>query len=189
MKLQIGGSPCTHCITVEWRPMPGHEKNYEISSKGDARRKGSRNLLAKKVERNGYVRVRVSDNGIAKDELVHRLVAIAFIENPNGYKTVNHIDENKQNNRVCNLEWCDMSYQNSYGNGAKSRNTAKMRAIDQFSKDGTFLRRWDSIKSAAESLGLNPSTIVCVCKQKRRYKTTGGFSFRYADDKNGGDEK
>lgn len=80
MKLQIGGSPCTHCITVEWRPMPGHEKNYEISSKGDARRRGSRNLLAKKVERNGYVRVRVSDNGIAKDELVHRLVAIAFIE-------------------------------------------------------------------------------------------------------------
>ncbi len=55
-------------------------------------------------------------------------------------------------------------------------------------KDGCFVRRWPSIKDASESLGLKPSTVVCVCKGKRRYKSTGGWVFRYHERK-GGDVK
>ncbi len=163
-----------------WKPVLGYESFYEVSTSGEVRRVGKKDSLKQKVERNGYVRVNLSKNGIAKMELVHRLVAMAFIPNPNGFITVNHIDENKQNNHIENLEWASMSYQNKYGKGAINRNKFKEKPINQFNKNGEFIKRWDSIMEAAKTLRLNPSSIVCVCKKKRRYKSTGGWKFEYA---------
>lgn len=111
--------------------------------------------------------------------MAHRIVAIAFIENPHGHRTVNHINEDKSDNRVENLEWCDMSYQNKYGIGAINRNKFKEKPVLQYTKDGQFLKRFDSVKKAAIQLGLTESSIHCVCKGIRRYKSTGGYVFKY----------
>ena len=175
IKLLIGGSPCP------WKSVKGYEGFYEVSADGEVRRCG-KNRLKPKVEKNGYVRYHLSKNGKAKSVLAHRLVAEAFIPNPNGYSTVNHKDENKKNNSVDNLEWCDMSYQNSYGIGAKNRNRAKEKAVLQFGKNGILIKRFNSVKDAAKALNLWESNIHCVCCGKRRYKSTGGFVFKYESE-------
>lgn len=162
-----------------WKQIQEYKGKYEISDEGEVRRISTGKILKQKVEKNGYVRVHLSVDGVAKSELIHRLVAKTFIPNPHKYKTVNHKDENKKNNRVCNLEWCDMSYQNRYGIGAKNRNKAKERPVLQYDKSGNFIARFDSIKKAATELGLNSTSIHCVCNGKRRYKSTGGYIFRY----------
>ena len=177
MKLLIGGSPCTH-----WRPVPGYTGLYEVSEDGRVRNARTKRVLSRKTERNGYVRVHLSKDGCSKSVLLHRVVAAAFVPNPDGLPTVNHIDEDKANNAASNLEWSGMSYQNSYGRGAVNRNKAKERPVWQLSMNGEPIRLWSSIKEAAIALGVNPSTVVCVCKGKRRYKSTGGYKFRYSEE-------
>ena len=66
--------------------------------------------------------------------------------------------------------------------GARARNKAKERPVWQLSMDGEPIHLWSSIKEAAIALGVNPSTVVCVCKGKRRYKSTGGYKFRYSEE-------
>ena len=177
LKLLIGGSPCTH-----WRPVPGYTGLYEVSEDGRVRNARTKRVLSRKTERNGYVRVHLSKDGCSKSVLLHRVVAAAFVPNPDGLPTVNHIDEDKANNAASNLEWSGMSYQNSYGRGAVNRNKAKERPVWQLSMDGDPVRLWGSIKEASAFLGVNPSTVVCVCKGKRRYKSTGGYKFKYAEE-------
>ena len=166
----------------DWTPIEGYGDKYEVSKFGEVRNKNTGRILKQKIERNGYVRVHLSDGKTAKSVLVHRIVATAFIPNPDNLPTVNHIDEDKTNNAVDNLEWCDMSYQNSYGNGAVSRNKAKERSVWQLSMDGEPIKRWESIKEAASALNARPSSIMCVCKGIRRYKSTAGFKFKYAEE-------
>lgn len=168
--------------TEIWMPIQGFEGVYEISNYGNCRRAGKRNI-APKIERNGYIRYHLSKDNNPTTILAHRAVAIAFIPNPNNYKTVNHKDENKSNNRVENLEWCDMHYQNTYGIGAVNRHKAKERAVLQFTKQGEFIKRFDSVSKAAQELNLNATSIHCVCKGIRRYKSTGGFVFQYEENK------
>lgn len=177
MKLLIGGSPCTH-----WSPVPGYDGLYEIADNGAVRNSRTGRVLRPKIERNGYVRVHLSKDGRSKSLLLHRIVATVFVPNPCGFSTVNHIDENKANNAATNLEWANMSYQNTYGRAAVARNKAKERPVWQLSMSGEPIRRWDSIKEAAKFLGVNPSTVVCVCKGKRRYKSTGGYKFKYSEE-------
>ena len=107
-----------------WRPVVGYEGLYEVSSYGRVRsldrydrrnqfRKGK--LLKNKDNGNGYLICSLSKNGIIKNKYIHRLVVEAFIERPDGLYEVNHKDENKKNNSVDNLEWCDRKYNNTYG--------------------------------------------------------------------------
>ena len=177
IRILMGGSPCTH-----WTPVVEYENTYEVSVFGEVRRIKTGKILKPKIEKNGYVRIRLSQNGIAKSKLLHRIVAKAFIPNPLNHNTVNHKDEKKQNNKMDNLEWVSMSYQNSYGVGAICRNKFKEKPVNQYDLNGNFIKRWNSIKEVAESKGLNPSSIVCVCKGKRRYKSTGGYMFKYEEN-------
>ena len=106
-------------VDEEWKPIEGYEGIYEISNYGRVKSLIGWNghqyikrerVLAPYTERNNknYMRSRVKliKNGEKKDAKVHRLVAKAFIPNPNNYKAVNHIDGNPLNNKVDNLEWC-----------------------------------------------------------------------------------
>lgn len=115
-----------------------------------------------------------------KNYLVHRLVASAFLPNPNNYPIINHKDENPQNARVENLEWCDSKYNNNYG--THNEKVAKSCSIPilQFSLDGKFIRKWNSTKDAGRELDIDRGSITKCCKGKR--KTAGGYKWGYADD-------
>ena len=98
----------------EWKNVIGYEGLYEVSDKGNVRNV-RRNTLLKLQKNQGYIRVALSKNGIKTWLRVHRLVAQAFLPNPDNLPQVNHKDEDKTNNSVDNLEWCDQAYNNLYG--------------------------------------------------------------------------
>ena len=123
-----------------WKPVVGYEGLYEVSSYGRVRsldRYDSRNrflkgrILRLNDDGKGYLRVQLSSNGKAKMYSVHRLVAIAFLPNPDNLPEVNHRDEDKINNSVENLEWCDGKYNVNYG-------TRNDRIRDTRLKNGTY---------------------------------------------------
>lgn len=111
-----------------WKPVVGYEEYYEVSNTGRVRtiprivytNNGGyinigRAIKTPMLHYKGYLQVRLKVNNRPKTFFVHRLVAESFIPNPNGYKYVNHIDEDKTNNSVENLEWCSALYNNLYG--------------------------------------------------------------------------
>ena len=112
----------------EWRPIEGYEGLYEVSSygrvrsldryvksKGESYRLHKGRVLSPIKDTGDYLKVDLCCNGKCKTINVHKLVAEAFLPNPDNLPEVNHIDEDKINNRVDNLEWCDRSYNISYG--------------------------------------------------------------------------
>lgn len=114
-----------------WKEIEGYEGEYEVSNLGNVRslnyrRSGKLKLLKQYTDKKGYEYVRLSKNGKGKIYKVHRLVAMAFIPNPDNLPIVNHIDECKNNNMVSNLEWCTVAYNNTYGT-ARKRASEKMR--------------------------------------------------------------
>lgn len=134
--------------------------------------------LSQHLDKDGYWRVMIV-TGLkkAKNIPVHKLVAETFIPNPNNLPCINHKNENKQDNRVENLEWCSVSYNNSYGKRLQSmRNTE----IKKYGKKIVAIKDKDiyyfnSISQASEKLNLNRSNISnCLAK---RLKRTGGYEF------------
>lgn len=98
----------------EWADIPGWEGRYQVSSHGRIK-SIKRNIMLKQVaNEKGYMRVCLWDGQRRSNETVHRMVAMAFVGNPNNYPQVNHIDENKQNNHADNFEWCTNQYNVEY---------------------------------------------------------------------------
>ena len=98
----------------EWKNIIGYEGLYEVSNIGNVRNV-RRNTLLKLSKNQGYIQVHLYKNGIRTGLKVHRLVAEAFIPNADNLPQVNHKDEDKTNNSVDNLEWCDHKYNVNYG--------------------------------------------------------------------------
>lgn len=163
------------------KPIPGWEGIYEVSEDGRVF-----SLITGKEKKtfmssNGYKRVTLWHNGKQKKYSVHRLVAMAFLDNPNDYPQVNHIDGNKLNNRLENLEWCsqEMNIRHAYAHGMIHPCTTK---VIQFTLDMKPIRVWNSIKEACDEYGLNHANIVTVCGGKTNRKQAGGYIWRYAND-------
>lgn len=169
-----------------WKDVKGYEGFYQVSDKGrvrsiaakPARGKYKGDTLSLFTDRNGYVCVNLS----RKTYKVHRLVAIAFLDNPNNHPCVNHKDENKENNNAENLEWCSYKYNNNYGTRNKriSQKTNRKRKILQYDLEGKIIKEWDSISSAADHYGVKRWTI-CGCCAKRQH-TSCGYVWRYANE-------
>ena len=118
-----------------WKDIKGYEGRYQISNLGNVKslsytketyQRGYKQVMMYKEKllkpnNETYKMVALSKNGTTTHKLVHRLVAEAFIPNPNSYSYVNHKDENKHNNCADNLEWCTAKYNTNYGNGYKTR--------------------------------------------------------------------
>lgn len=99
----------------EWKDVVGFEGIYQVSSTGIVRRTDNNYIKKPSESRNGYMFVDLNHKEKRKHGYIHRLVAEAFIPNPNNLPAVNHKDENKTNNNVDNLEWCTYKYNNNYG--------------------------------------------------------------------------
>ena len=117
-------------MNVIWKDIKGYEGIYQISNFGEVMRLmsyDSRNhlrnskILKQRKNKDGYMVVGLHKNGKETKYLIHRLVAQTYIDNPNELPEVNHIDENKHNNFVSNLEWCNRKYNVNYGNAQKNR--------------------------------------------------------------------
>lgn len=162
----------------EWREVPGYEGLYEVSDWGRIRRNGK--ILKTRNNGHGYLHVDLCKNGLVKTINIHRLVALAFLQNPNNYPQINHIDEDKTNNAVENLEWCDAKYNSNYGTRNKRVSEKMSRPVLQFDLLGNFIREWPSGLKAEEELGINHQSISSCCLGKK-YKSAGGFVWRFKE--------
>ena len=132
-------------------------------------------ILKSIKKRDGYLQINLSKEGKQKTCLIHRLVASTFLDNPNNFFEVNHIDEDKTNNRVDNLEWCSREYNCNYG----TRNKRISKPILQFSLDGKLIRKWDSAREVEKELNIAHSQITACCKKRKNYKSAGGYIWKY----------
>lgn len=152
------------------RDIPGFEGRYAITSCGRVWSHLQHKFRKLSPDKDGYLRVNLYDeNGKMHRFGVHRLVAITYIDNPEDKPTVNHKDENKQNNCINNLEWMTMAEQNHYGSKPERSAKNRQRAVYCVELDRTF----ESVKEAAEELGIHRSGIsqvICgVTKTHRGY--------------------
>ena len=99
-----------------YKDIQGYEGKYQISNLGNVYSLITNKILKQRLTLDGYYQVDLYKNGVKKHLYIHRLVAQSFLDNPKNYKIVNHKDENSMNNIVSNLEWCNSTYNNNYGN-------------------------------------------------------------------------
>ena len=174
-----------------WKDIKGYEGLYQISNLGNIKSTHSRFGMRKQPKNariginKGYKRYGLSKDGKEIKFYVHRLVAEAFIPNPNGYPCINHKDENKFNNNVENLEWCTYSYNNNYGTrnkvvGEKLKNGKCCKKIIQYDLNNNFIKKWNSIAMAHRELKIESSCICLCCKNKQR--TAGGYKWKYKEE-------
>lgn len=173
-----------------WRDIPGWEGFYQVSNKGNVvslnyNRTGQRRLRIPRIGKGGYLYVVLHKNGVSKTMKIHRLVAITFIPNPNNLPQINHKDENKLNNNVENLEWCDSSYNNKYGSrprkvlDAHKRNGSSKseRPVVKIDRSGTIVDEFISISDAARRSGVRRESLRdCVLG---RQHTCVGYFWKY----------
>lgn len=167
-----------------WKDIKGYP-NYQISNFGRIKslnynKTGKEKILKSSKDSWGYLKVNLHKEGKQKTNRIHRLVASTFIPNPNNLSYINHINENKTDNRVENLEWCTAKYNANYGTAQIKRIEKKKIRIFQFTKDGEFVRKWDSATQVQKELGFNQSSITKCCKGK--CKSAYGYKWGYADD-------
>ena len=159
---------------------------YEVSNLGAIRNRKTKNIKMQRVMKStGYVTVNLYPDGKSQHDvvLVHRIVAISFLPNDNHLPCINHIDENKQNNYVNNLEWVTYEQNNNYGtrnkriskrNKGNHKGLLKAIKIVAIDKNGNKTH-FKSVTECAEKLGLYRSSISLVLHGKMR--TTGGYRF------------
>lgn len=182
-----------------WKPVKGYEGFYEVSNFGKIKSVAVFSHTAGKVvmrkipmvlkpetTHDGYKRVLLSLFGKKKKYSVHRIVAAAFIPNPNNYPVVNHKDEDTANNKADNLEWCTAKYNSNYGTlpkriSERCKNDPRIsKEVVQFSIDGDIINTFPSINEASRQTGAPAEVISRCCKRKAR--TSGGFRWAYAKE-------
>lgn len=168
-----------------WKPVVGFEGLYEVSNMGRlksiprARTKGG--ILHCQKTCWGYLICNLWKEGEVHSFSVHRLVAEAFIPNPEGKQTVNHIDCNRENNCVSNLEWTSQkeNIQHSVNLGHYENVGAEKKAVAQYDLQGNFIVAYKSISEAAKETGLFVQNISKCCHG--HLKKTGGYAWRFAE--------
>ena len=135
----------------------------------------------------GYWEVVLSNgNGVRKAILVHRLIALTFIPNPNNYPIVNHKDENSSNNCVDNLEWCTQRYNTNYGSHnirmskTLSETGYQRRAVVQLTLQNEYIAQYGCIKDAASAIGKSAGAISFCCRKIN--PTCAGYRWMYLSD-------
>ena len=161
-----------------WKDVKDYEGHYQVSDKGRVKSvKFGKEIFLKQGSCRGYLRVGLSKNGEIKRYTVHRLVAQAFIPNPNNLPEVNHKDEIKTNNNIENLEWCDHKYNINFGNRTQRSAEKQSKPVLQYTKDGKFVNELKSVMDVQRNLGYDQGHISACCLGKR--KSANGFVWKY----------
>ena len=181
----------------EWRDLEGFEGLYQVSNYGRVksfvRHLGGKpfNYLKPKPDKDGYLQVSLAKNKKPHTKKIHRLVAQAFIPNPNNYPQVNHKDERKDNNNVDNLEWCTNSYNQRYGTCSERKKlhtdyekikASNFKPVLQM-KDGIVIAEYPSATEATKKYrpnAINCANISGVCNG--RHKIAYGYEWKYKED-------
>lgn len=166
-----------------WKDIEGYEGLYQVSNLGRVRSLRRNIIFKNRIERSGYEGVYLYKNKGYKYFLIHRLVANAFISNPDNLPQVNHKDENKLNNCISNLEWCDCKYNQNYGTRGKRisqkqlNDKNKSKVVLQYTKDGCFIKEWKSTRDIQRNLGFCQSDISKCCRNI--IKTVHSYIWKY----------
>lgn len=163
---------------------------YQISNLGNLKsfkHNPNGKFLKRGLDKYGYYQYVLCKNNTKKNFREHKLVAEAFIPNPNNYICVNHMDEDKTNNCVTNLEWCSVSYNNSYGTRLNnvSKSNKRTKKIYQYTLDNKYINEWENSRFAALGNNLDKKsklrTIqrgICQCCEGKR-KSSHGYIWKY----------
>lgn len=176
-----------------WKDIEDYEGIYKVSNYGRVKRVGeyrnqvtswkSDRILTPGDNGRGYLFVQLSKNNHVKRMYIHRLVANAFVPNPDKKLTVNHIDGNKSNNHYLNLEWNTYSENNIHALEKLDRNMknkADSIPVLQYSIDGQFIKEYPSMREAERQTGIKAIWQVCIGKKYR--KTAGGYIWKYKNN-------
>lgn len=161
-----------------WKDIEGYEGRYQVSNLGRVKRVITGRILKSGKNRGGYLYVNLCKNGKYKTHKIHRQVAQAFIPNPENKPEINHIDEDKSNNVISNLEWS--TRKENVNHGTRNERSSRKQSISIIAinlKTGES-RKFYGTNECARQLGLNQSSITSVLKG--RNKQTGGYIFEYA---------
>lgn len=174
--------------TEIWKDVEDYEGLYKVSNMGRIKSlekphkaihgiyiQSEKILSPRASGRKGYVAVALQRNYTTKQVKIHQLVAKAFCPNPNGYVEVNHIDEDKKNNRADNLEWCSRSYNVNYGTGKDKRRLAVIIPVEMLDDYGNVLMEFDSRAAAARYVGVDGGNIGRAIKTNGK---SGGYYWR-----------
>ena len=163
--------------------------NRYINKQGEIYSESSKKFLKYQEDKDGYFYINSTGRGIKTTHRIHRLVAETFINNPENKPQVNHIDGNRKNNHVDNLEWCTQSenIQHSYNIGLKNGPTywkgkkgklhPNSKKLGQYDLNNNLIKTWDNAKEVNRKLGFNSNNISMVCREER--KTAHGYKWRY----------
>ena len=174
-----------------WKDIPNYENCYQVSNLGNVKsldkldtlgRRVKGKLMKAKIRKDGYLEVTLRKNNHEKHYLIHRLVAMTFIDNMNNYKEINHKDENKTNNNVNNLEWCNRSYNINYGTGNEKRrktllNNKRSKKVCQYDLDGNLINIYVSLRELERQTDYSISYISSCCNNKQ--KTYKKYIWKY----------
>lgn len=171
-----------------WKDIEGYKNLYQISNKGNVKslkrkvkcKNGIYHTISEKILKpckngRGYLFVNLQKEGKIKNTRIHRLVANAFIQNPYNLQEVNHIDEDKTNNNVENLEWCTREYNVNYG--YRTKLAAKAQSKKVLCVETNII--YQSTREAERQLGLYHNNISNCCNGKQN--TCGGYKWRYVE--------
>lgn len=182
---------------IEWKEIEGYEGYYEVNNTGEIRsvermiidvngkqyhRKSQ--VLRKQISKDGYYKVVLNKDGKSKTFLLHRLVAQAFIPNPDKLPQINHKDENRLNNNIENLEWCDPKYNCNYGTH-KQKLSELFKNYPLYSKpvlqylNGELIKEWESMMEC-ERHGFDHSAIRRCCLNEQKQHKGYNWRFKYA---------
>ena len=170
-------------MTEIWKDIVGYEGLYQVSNLGRVKSVKRNKILSQKHNWDGYLRIQLWRNNKNKYVSIHRLVAEAFIENPNKKPFINHIDGNKQNNNVDNLEWCTQkeNIKHAFDNGLSTpcpKNWSRLsKPVLQCTLNGDVIREFPSQKEVERVLGINHVNISYAC---RHNSTASGYKWRFA---------
>lgn len=181
-----------------WREIEEYP-NYMVSNFGNVKSLKTNKILKQYKNNSGYLTIQLCKNGMVKGFLVHRLVAQAFLPNPNNLPEVNHKDENKTNNIVSNLEYCDHKYNSNWGTikermsethkgmklteehkrkiGEKLTNGRRSKTVIQYDLNGNFIREFPSTNEIQRQLGYSQGHISKCCNGK--LKQIYGFKWQF----------